>query len=96
MDAFRVFRFHLIPSHIRVGVQFDHDVPHQVLDKHRILVSPLRDRLFVLPLQQRKSSALAELSMMAMTSSIQIGLRESELDGHFAALVVRAVCADGF
>jgi len=52
VDALVVFRLHAVPGHVRMGVEFEGHISHEVLDENRVFVSPLGHRLFVLPLQQ--------------------------------------------
>src|SRR5437868_2604347 len=49
VDAFEVFRLHLVPGDIAMGIEFDGHVSHQVLDKDRVFVGAFGDGFFVLP-----------------------------------------------
>ena len=51
MDALMVFGLDLVPGDIGMRIEFDSDVPDQVLDEDRIFVSPFGDGLFVLAFQ---------------------------------------------
>src|ERR1700722_3553162 len=53
VDALVILRFRLVPGHFRVGIQLQGHVSHQILHKNRVFVGALRNRLIVLPLEQR-------------------------------------------
>ena len=53
VDALEVFRLDFIPPDLRMRVQLQRHVAHQILHEHRVFVGALGHELLVLPLEQR-------------------------------------------
>src|SRR5438132_11829448 len=94
VDTLVVFRFDVVPRDLRMSIEFERHVADEVFHKNGVLISPLRDRFFVLAFQQRVQLAAG----LTFNDRNQIfdpnSAARTNLYGHDAALIMRPVSGD--
>lgn len=96
MDGFKVFRLDAIPSNIGIRLAPNRDISHEVLDKDRVSVGALGNRLFIGALKKAVELRAGGVFDEADHVFDPHGFPETNRKRYVAALIMGAGAADRF